>query len=157
METRWSFHPTFQTKLLELLDICFSTYCFNIFTADWSKIHWLKDMLVGNFNGQMWVSTANRLNVCVSSCHQVFGLENINTFVHFLKLFECCSMNYYLSNCQIKYMTKLLQSIRRCRLFTSAPSFSLPPPFAVLCFCLVCLFFGFGFEANIPPKLRVPI
>ena len=94
-------------------------------------------MLVGNLNGQMWVSTANRLNVCVSSCHQIFGLENINTFVHFFKLFECHSVNYYLSNCQIKDMTKLLQSIRRCKLFT-APSFSFPPPFVVVWF--VCVF-----------------
>ena len=55
-------------------------------------------MLVGSLNEQMWFSTANRLNDIVSSkkSYQVSVLENINTFVHFLKLFECHSVNYLL-------------------------------------------------------------
>ena len=77
-------------------------------------------MLVGNLNEQMWFSTANRLNDCVSSknnCHQVSVLENIKTFVHFLKLFVCHSVDYYLSNCQIKYIyvTSLVRKGIECR------------------------------------------
>ena len=40
----------------------------------------------------------------------------MNTFVHFFHSFDCHSKNYCLSSCQIKSMTKLLQSVIRCRL-----------------------------------------
>ena len=66
----------------------------------------MKDVLLWKFNGQMWFSTVNRPNECISSCRQVSVLENINTFVHFLKLFVCHSINYYLSSWQVKYMMK---------------------------------------------------
>ena len=111
-----------------------------MFTIDWSKIHWLKDVFVWKLNGRMW-STANRLNDCVSSCHQVSVLENINTFVYFLKLFESHWISYYLSNCQIMYMTTFLQSVRRCRLFTSALSYPYLHPFFWLVFGWFLLLF----------------